>query len=65
MVKQFYKVLKKFNPQKDYGVKVRPQYAKCLSMLKVGQRINQKDFAQEFGHEFTNKDTQKTREGAP
>lgn len=64
MVKQFYKVLKKFNPQKDYGVKVRPQYATCLSMLKVGQKINQKDFAEKFGHEFTKKKTQKAKEEA-
>jgi hypothetical protein len=49
-VKQFYKVLKKFNSEKDYGVKIRPQYATCLSMLKVGQKINQKDFASEFGN---------------
>ena len=64
MVKQFYKVLKKFNSKKDYGVKIRPQYATCLSMLKVGQKINQKDFASEFGHEFTKKDTQQAREEA-
>lgn len=64
MVKQYYTVLKKFNSQKDYGVKIRPQYAKCLSMLKVGQKINQKDFAKEFGHEFTNKNTQKARDEA-
>ncbi|MDH3312378.1 MAG: hypothetical protein OEM28_04415 [Nitrosopumilus sp.] len=64
MVKQFYKVLKKFNSQKDYDVKVSPQYATCLSMLKVGQKINQKDFAAEFGYEFTRKKTQKAREEA-
>ena len=64
MVKQYYKVLKKFKSEKDYGVKIRPQYSKCLSMLKIGQRINQKDFASEFGHEFTNKKTQKAREEA-
>ena len=64
MVKQYYKVLKKFNKEKDYGVKIRPQYAKCLSMLKTGQIINQKDFATEFGHEFTYKNTQKAREEA-
>ena len=64
MVKQFYTVLRKFNSKKDYGVKIRPQYAKCLSMLKVGQKMNQKDFAKEFGHEFTSKNTQKAREEA-
>jgi len=64
VVKQFYKILKKFKPQKDYGVKVRPQYATCLSILKVGQKINQKDFAGEFGHKFTKKKTQKAREEA-
>ena len=64
MVKQYYKVLKKFKSKKDYGVKIRPQYARCLFMLKVGQKINQKDFASEFGHEFTNKNTQKAREEA-
>jgi hypothetical protein len=64
VVKQFYKVLKKFNSKKDYKVKVRPQYAKCLSLLKAGQKINQKDFAKEFGHEFTKKSTQKAREEA-
>lgn len=64
MVKQYYKVLKKFNPEKDYGIKIRKQYGKCLSMLKAGQKINQKDFANEFGHEFTKKNTQKAREDA-
>jgi hypothetical protein len=64
VVKQFYKVLKKFNSKKDYKVKVRPQYATCLSMLKVGQKINQKDFAKEFGDKFTHKNTQKAREEA-
>ena len=64
MVKQYYKVLKKFKTEKDYGVKIRPQYVTCLSMLKVGQKINQKDFASEFGHEFTKKKTQKAREEA-
>jgi len=64
VVKQYYKVLKKFNSKKDYGVKIRPQYATCLSMLKVGQKINQKDFATEFGHKFTKKSTQKAREEA-
>jgi len=64
VVKQYYKVQKKFKEKKDYGVKVRPQYATCLSMLKVGQKINQKDFAEKFGHEFTKKKTQKAREEA-
>ena len=64
MVKQYYKILRKFNPEKDYGIKIRKQYGKCLSMLKVGQKINQKDFANEFGHEFTKKNTQKAREDA-
>ncbi|WP_428324348.1 tyrosine-type recombinase/integrase [Nitrosopumilus sp.] len=64
MVKQYYKVLKKFKKENDYGIKIRPQYASCLSMLKVGQRINQKDFATEFGHKFTKKNTQKAREEA-
>ena len=64
MVKQFYKVLKKFNSQKDYGVKIRPQYAKCLSLLKIGQKINQKDFAKEFGHEFIKKDAENVKEVA-
>ena len=40
MVKQYFKVLKKFDSEKDYGFKIRPQYAKCLSMLKKGQKIN-------------------------
>ena len=33
-------------------------------MLKVGQKINQKDFAEKFGHVFTRKNTVKTREEA-
>jgi len=64
VVKQYFKILKKFNPEKDYGGKIRPQYAECLSLLKIGQKINQKDFAKEFGHEFTKKNTQKAREEA-
>ncbi|PBO84881.1 MAG: hypothetical protein COA77_07270 [Thaumarchaeota archaeon] len=64
MVKQYYTVLKKFNSKKDYGIKIRPQYATCLSILKINQKINQKDFATEFGHKFTKKSTQKAREEA-
>ena len=46
MVKQYYKVLKKFNPEKDYGIKIRKQYGKCLSMLKAGQKINPQEVAE-------------------
>ena len=45
-------------------MKIRPQYAGCLSILKKGQKINQKDFAKEFGYQFTKKNSIKSREEA-
>ena len=59
MVKQYFQVLEKFRIGKEYGMKIRPQYAKFLSLLKVGQKINQQDFVKEFGHEFIKKKSHK------
>jgi len=48
-----YKVLKKFDTRKDYGLDIRPQYAKCLAVMKEGEEITSKQFAKEHLNEFT------------
>jgi hypothetical protein len=42
-----YQVLKKFDSKKDYGFDIRPQYAKCLAVMKKGEKIDSKAFAKE------------------
>lgn len=64
MLKSYYLVLKEFDSQKNYGIKIRKQYGKCLSIVKRGQKINQQDFASEYGSQFTKKNSQKSREEA-
>lgn len=64
MVKQYYRVLKNLNSVKTGKSKIRPQYAKCLAILKKGDEVNQKDFAEKYGHEFTLKKTKKAKEDA-
>ena len=48
-----YQVLKKFDSNKDYGLDIRPQYARCLAVMKKGERIDSKTFAKEHNNEFT------------
>ncbi|MBT8173492.1 MAG: hypothetical protein KJN83_05495, partial [Nitrosopumilus sp.] len=48
-----YQVLKKFDSKKDYGFDIRPQYAKCLAVMKKGDKINSNDFAKTHKDEFT------------
>jgi len=43
-----YQVLKKFDSKKDYGFDIRPQYAKCLAVMKKGEQINSNDFAKSY-----------------
>ncbi|WP_268542364.1 tyrosine-type recombinase/integrase [Candidatus Nitrosotenuis cloacae] len=54
-MKRFYLVLEEFDPKKDYGVKIKPQYKKCLSILKKGEKINRHDFINAHLNEFTDK----------
>lgn len=48
-----YQVLKKFDSKKDYGFDIRPQYAKCLGVMKKGDTLNSNDFAKAHKDEFT------------
>jgi hypothetical protein len=48
-----YKVLKQFDSSKDYGFEIRPQYARCLVVMKKGDEIDSKAFAKEHKNEFT------------
>ncbi len=50
-----YQVLKKFDLKKNYGLDIRPQYAKCLTIIKKGDKINSKEFAINHGGEFTSR----------
>lgn len=54
-MKRFYLVLEEFDPKKDYGVKIKPQYKKCLSILKKDEKINRHDFINAHLNEFTDK----------
>lgn len=44
MVKTLLKVVEEFDSSKDYGVNIRPQFGKVLSILKKDQIVNQNDF---------------------
>lgn len=54
-MKRFYLVLEEFDPERDYGVKIKPQYKKCLAVLKKGERINPYEFVNAHINEFTEK----------
>jgi len=48
-----YAVLEKYDSMKNYGLDIRPQYAKCLAAMKKGEKINSKQFIKEHRNEFT------------
>lgn len=50
-----YLVIEKFNPKKDYSIKIRAQYAKCLASLRKGQTMNPHEFVKAHLNEFTSK----------
>jgi hypothetical protein len=53
MVQNFLKVVDAFDPDKDYGEEIRPQYARCLSVLKKGETINPREFIKKNLDKFT------------
>lgn len=53
MVQHFLKVVQAFDPDKDYEIKIRLQYVKCLSVLKKGETINPRKFIEENQDKFT------------
>lgn len=48
-----YQVLKEFELGKDYGFEIRPQYARCLAVMKTGDTITSNQFVEEHRNEFT------------
>ena len=48
-----YEVLTKFDSDKDYEFDIRPQYAKCLSVMKKGDKFDSKQFVKDHRNEFT------------
>lgn len=48
-----YQVVKQFDSSKDYGISIRPQFAKCLGVMKKGETINSKEFSKKHKNEFT------------
>lgn len=48
-----YQVLKKFDSKKDYGFDIRPQYGRCLAVMKKGEKIDSKQFVKDHKNEFT------------
>ncbi len=50
---KIYQVLKKFDSKKNYGLDIRPQFARCLAVMKKGEKIDSKQFAKDHKDEFT------------
>lgn len=48
-----YEVLTKFDSNKDYGIAIRPQYGRCLSVMKKGDKFDSKQFVKDHRNEFT------------
>ena len=42
MLKSYHLVLKNFDSQKNYGIKIRKQYGKCLSVMEKGDKTDSK-----------------------
>ena len=58
MYKKVFEVVDAFNSDKDYGVHIYPQQAKCLSVLKKGQVTTQKEFLEKYSNELTVKSSE-------
>lgn len=56
MVQTFYLVKEEFDPNKDYGIEIRKQFGKCLSVLRRGERVNLNEFVQSHLNKFTSKE---------
>lgn len=50
---KIYEVLAKFDSDKNYGFDIRPQYGKCLSVMKKGDKFDSKQFVNDHRDEFT------------
>ena len=50
---KIYEVLKKFDSEKNYGFDIRPQYGKCLSVMKMGDKFDSNQFVKDHRNEFT------------
>ena len=48
-----YKVIEKFDPKKDYGIRIYPQLSKCLQILQTGYIFTPRQFVQEHTSDFT------------
>lgn len=60
---KFYKVIDEFDANKDYGVKLFPQQSECLTLLKEGQIVSQKDFLEKHLSEITRRSKSKDVSG--
>lgn len=47
MKEKIFQVIQEFDPTKDYGISIRPKEAKCLSLLRKGQSVIQKEFVED------------------
>lgn len=47
-----YQVVKEFDSSQDFGVSVHPKEAQCLSILKKGQTLTQKQFLDQNKNQF-------------
>ena len=63
-MKKYLLVENEFEPDSDYRIKIRPQYARVLFSLQKGQRINPQEYIKEHTSEFTLKDSHKASCGA-
>jgi len=49
---KIYQVIQEFDPTKDYGISIRPKEAQCLSLLRKGQSVIQKQFVEDNQNKF-------------
>jgi len=47
-----YKVIEKFDPKKDYGIRIYPQLAKCLQSLQTDYVFTPRQFVKEHSSDF-------------
>lgn len=50
---KIYEVLTKFDSEKDYRFDIRPQYGRCLSVMKMGDKFDSNQFVKDHRNEFT------------
>jgi len=58
-LKKYLLVENEFEPDSNYPIKIRPQYARILHSLQKGQKLNPQEYISQHQSEFTRKDSHK------